>query len=147
MSDPKDRNKEIIEEFRANSGQVGGFFSERPLLLLHTTGAKSGLPRLNPLIYMADGDRYIIIASKGGAPTHPDWYYNLVANPQVSIEVGTQLVEATAAVAEEPERSQLYEKMAAQHTFFAEYARKVSRTIPVIILTPTAASKNPLLKQ
>lgn len=147
MSDPNDRNQQIIAEFRANSGQVGGFFTNRPLLLLHTTGAKSGLPRLNPLVYEADDDRFVIIASKGGAPTHPDWYYNLLAQPNVSIEVGTQLVQATATVAEEPERSQLYEKMAAKHTFFADYARQVSRTIPVIILTPTSFSDNPHLKQ
>lgn len=136
MSSPIDRNKQVIEEFRANGGQVGGFFTNRPLLLLHTTGAKSGLPRVNPLVYMADGDRWIIIASKGGSPTHPDWYYNLLATPNVSIEVGTEHVEVTAAVADEPERSQLYAKMAAQHHFFADYAQKVvTRVIPVIILT------------
>jgi len=136
MSDPNERNKQIIAEFRANGGQVGGFFTNRPILLLHTTGAKSGLSRVNPLVYMADGDRWIIIASKGGAPTHPDWYYNLLANPKVSIEVGTEHVPVTAAIAEEPERSELYAKMAAQHHFFADYAQKVvTRVIPVIILT------------
>ena len=148
MSDPNERNKEIIEEFRANGGQVGGFFTDRPLLLLHTTGAKSGLPRLNPLVYEQDNDRYVIIASKSGAPTHPDWYYNLVTNPNVTVEVGMQLVEATATIAEEPERSQLYAKMAAKHSFFAEYAQRVvTRTIPVIILTPTTTSDKPYLKQ
>ena len=135
MSDVNERNQQIIEEFRANGGQVGGFFTNRPLLLLHTTGAKSGLPRINPLVTMKDGDRYIIIASKGGAPSHPDWYYNLVANPNVQVEVGTEQFEAVATVAQEPERSQLYGQMATKHTFFAEYAQKVSRTIPVIILT------------
>lgn len=136
MSDVNEQNKKIIEEFRANGGQVGGFFTNRPLLLLHTTGAKSGLPRLNPLVCMADGDRYVIIASKGGAPSHPDWYYNLVANPNVQVEVGTEQFEAVATMAQEPERSQLYSQMAAKHTFFAEYAKKVvTRTIPVIILT------------
>src|SRR5690606_3153784 len=99
MSSQNDRNKQIIEEFRANGGQVGGFFTNRPILLLHTTGAKSGQPRVNPLVYMADGDRWIIIASKGGSPTHPDWYYNLLANPKVSIEVGTEHVPVTAAIA------------------------------------------------
>ncbi|WP_420627822.1 nitroreductase family deazaflavin-dependent oxidoreductase [Candidatus Leptofilum sp.] len=138
MSDSNNRNKQIIEEFRANDGQVGGFFTERPLLLLHTIGAKSGQPRLTPLVYEADEDRYVIIASKGGAPTHPDWYYNLVANPNVSIEVGTEHLAVIAAVSKEPERSQLYEKMAAKHHFFTEYAKKVvTRTIPVIILTRT----------
>lgn len=136
MSDPNEKNKQIIEEFRANDGQVGGFFTNRPLLLLHTTGAKSGLPRVNPLVYMAEGDHYIIIASKGGATTHPNWYYNLLTTPTVRIEVGTEQIEVTAKVAEEPERSELYGKMAAQHHFFAEYAQKVvTRVIPVIILT------------
>ena len=82
-----DWNKKIIEEFRANDGKVGGQFASMDLLLLHTTGAKSGLPRINPVACMADGDRYIIIASNEGAPTNPDWYYNLAANPEVSVEV------------------------------------------------------------
>lgn len=135
MSDPNDRNQQVIEEFRANAGQVGGFFADKQMLLLHTIGAKSGLPRVNPLVTMADGDRYIIIASKGGAPSHPDWYYNLVAHPNVRIEVGSETVPVTAVVAEEPERSQLYAKIADKYDFFAEYARKVTtRVIPVIIL-------------
>ena len=137
MSDPNDRNKQVIAEFRANGGQVGGFFTDKPLLLLHTVGAKSGQPRVNPLVYMADGDRYIIIASKGGAPAHPDWYHNIVANPHVSIEVGTEQLDVTASIADEPERSEIYAKIAAKYDFFAEYARRVTtRVIPVIILTP-----------
>ena len=136
MSDPNERNKQVIEEFRANNGQVGGFFADKQLLLLHTTGAKSGQPRLNPLVTMADGDRYIIIASKGGAPSHPDWYHNLVAHPDVQIEVGAEKLPMQATVAEEPERSELYTKIAAKYDFFAEYARKVTtRVIPVVILT------------
>ncbi len=136
MSDPNERNKQVIEEFRANNGQVGGFFADKQLLLLHNTGAKSGQPRVTPLVTMADGDRYIIIASKGGAPSHPDWYYNLLAIPNVSIEVGTEKVPVMATVAEEPERSQLYGKMAEKYDFFNEYARKVTtRVIPVVILT------------
>jgi len=90
MSDPNDWNKQIIEEFRANDGKVGGHFENMTLLLLHTTGVKSGQPRLNPVAYVKDGDQYVIMASKGGAPTHPDWYYNLVANPQVTVEVGSE---------------------------------------------------------
>ena len=89
-----DFNKKVIEEFRANGGKVGGHFENMSLLLLHTTGAKSGLPRLNPLAQMADGDRYVIIASKGGAPSHPDWYHNIVANSSVKVEVGTEAFEA-----------------------------------------------------
>lgn len=129
-----DWNKKIIEEFRANEGKVGGRFEDATLLLLHTTGAKSGLPRINPVVCMADGDRYVIIASKGGAPSHPDWYHNLVANPQVNVEVGTEQFPTQAAVATEPERLELYEKMTALYPFFAEYARTTTRIIPVVIL-------------
>ena len=135
MSDANDWNKKVIEEFRANEGKVGGMFADMNLLLLHTTGAKSGLPRINPVVCMADGDRYVIIASKAGAPTNPDWYYNIVANPEVSVEVGSEQFDAVAAVAEEPERSQLYDKMAALNPVFTEYAQKTTRIIPVITLT------------
>lgn len=130
-----DWNKQVIAEFRANGGKVGGSYAHMDLLLLQTTGAKSGLPRTTPLVQMADGDRYIIIASKGGAPTHPDWYYNLAANPNVHVEVGTEQFDALATIAAEPERSQLYGKMAASYPFFAEYAENTDRTIPVIVLT------------
>lgn len=129
-----DFNKQVIEEFRANAGQVGGFFAGKQLLLLHTTGAKSGLPRLNPLVTFADGDRYIIVASKGGAPTHPDWYYNLVAHPEVTVEVGSEQFAARATVTDEPERSELYAKAAAIYDFFIEYEKKAGRIIPVITL-------------
>ena len=135
MSDPKGWNKQVIEEFRANDGKVGGHFENMTLLLLHTIGAKSGQPRLNPVATMADGDHYVIIASKGGAPTNPDWYYNIVATPEVSIEIGTEKFQARADVAPEPERTALFAKMAAQHPGFAEYERNTERVIPVIILT------------
>ena len=135
MNEKNDWNKVIIEEFRANDGKVGGHFKNTPLLLLHTTGAKSGQPRLNPTAYISDGDRLVIVASKGGAPTNPDWYYNLVANPQVSVEVGSEHFKALAMVTEEPERSELFEKMAAKNPGFAEYPRKTSRVIPVVTLT------------
>ena len=129
-----DWNKKIIEEFRANEGKVGGYFENMTLLLLHTTGAKSGLPRLNPAAYTEDRDRLVIIASKGGADTHPDWYYNVVASPNVTIEVGTEKVDAVATVAEEPERTRLYDQMASQYPGFEEYRQKTSRVIPVITL-------------
>jgi deazaflavin-dependent oxidoreductase (nitroreductase family) len=129
-----DWNKKIIEEFRANHGKVGGHFENMTLLLLHTTGAKSGLPRLNPTAYTEDRDRLVIIASKGGADTHPDWYYNVVANPNVTIEVGTEKYDAVATVEEEPERTRLYDQMAAQYPGFEEYRQKTSRIIPVITL-------------
>jgi deazaflavin-dependent oxidoreductase (nitroreductase family) len=135
MSDPNDWNKQIIEEFRANDGQVGGSFANMELLLLHTTGAKSGLPRINPVAYVADGDRYVIAASKGGAPTNPDWYHNLVADPTVSVEVGSEQFDALATVVEEPERSELYDKIATSYPAFAGYEEKTTRTIPVVILT------------
>jgi deazaflavin-dependent oxidoreductase (nitroreductase family) len=136
MSDANEWNKAIIEEFRANEGKVGGMFENTPLLLLHTTGAKSGQPRINPVAYMADGEWLIVFASKAGAPTNPDWYYNLVANPEVSVEVRTEQFQAQATVATEPEHTKLYEQMAAVNPIFTEYQQKaVPRIIPVIILT------------
>lgn len=129
-----DMNKKIIEEFRGNEGRVGGHFENMTLLLLHTTGAKSGRPRLNPAAYIEDRDRLVIIASKGGADTHPDWYFNLVANPNVTIEVGTEKYNAVATVEEEPERTRIYDQMAAQYPGFEEYRQKTSRVIPLITL-------------
>ncbi|HET7377676.1 MAG TPA: nitroreductase family deazaflavin-dependent oxidoreductase [Anaerolineae bacterium] len=135
--DIHERNKAIIEEFRSNGGKVGGPFTGRTLLLLHTTGAKSKAERINPVAYTTDGDRIVIIASKGGAPTHPDWYHNVVGNPHVTIEVGTEKFQARAAIATEPERTRLYDQMAAVMPGFAEYQRKTTRRIPVIVLTRT----------
>lgn len=131
-----DFNKKVIEEFRANEGKVGGHFEGANLLILHTIGAKSGKERVNPLMYLPDDDRYVIIASKAGAPSNPDWYYNVVANPDVTIEVGTEELQAQASVADEPERSELYEKMVAVAPGFDEYRQKTDRTIPVVILEP-----------
>ncbi len=136
MNNPNDWNKAVIDEFRANSGKVGGNFAGRTLLLLHTTGAKSGQERINPVAYVQDGDRYVIIASKGGAPTNPDWYYNLLAHPRVTVEVGTEQFQAQAAVVSEPERTRLYSKMVEMMPGFAEYREKTTRQIPVVILTP-----------
>lgn len=138
MSDFKEWNTAVIDEFRANNGKVGGRFEGAPLLLLHTTGAKSGVERINPLAYTKDGERFIIIASKGGAPTHPDWYYNVLATPGVTVEVGDEHFPAHATAAEEPERTRLFEQMAAVMPGFADYQRNVSRTIPVIVLERTA---------
>jgi deazaflavin-dependent oxidoreductase (nitroreductase family) len=134
-TEAKDRNKAIIDEFRANGGKVGGYFEGRPLLLLHTMGAKSHQPRINPVAYVKDGDRLAVIASKGGAPTNPDWYYNLVANPLASVEVGSEQFQVRATVAEEPERTRLYGQMVSVMPGFAEYEQKTTRKIPVIILT------------
>ena len=130
-----DWNKSIIEEFRANKGKVGGPFAGANLLLLHTKGAKSGLERINPMMYYRDGDRYVVIASKGGADTHPDWYYNLLAHPELSVEVGTDQFPVIATVPSEPERTKLYEKMEAISSGFTEYKNKTARVIPVVILT------------
>lgn len=131
-----DWNEKVIKEFRENAGKVGGPFANANLLLLHTTGAKSGLERVNPLAYTTEGERYVVVASKGGAPTHPDWYRNIVANPEVSVEVGTEQFKARATIAEEPERTKLYEKMETTSPAFTEYKSKTTRIIPVIILTP-----------
>lgn len=127
-------NEAIIKEFRENNGKVGGPFANMSLLLLHTTGAKSGAARVNPLAALVDGDRLVVIASKGGAPTSPDWYHNIVANPEVSVELGTEKFDAKATIAEEPERTQLFEKMVALNAGFAEYLSKTTRVIPVVIL-------------
>ena len=136
MSEANDRNKKIIEEFRTNDGKVGGRFEGKTLLLLHTKGAKSGQERVNPAAYVKDGDRIVVIASKGGAPTNPNWYYNVLANPLVTVEVGTKKLQAQAMVAEEPERTRLYNKMAEMMPGFNEYRTRTTRQIPVIVLTP-----------
>ena len=135
MNNPNDWNKAIIDEFRANSGKVGGPFEGRTLLLLHTVGAKSGQERINPVAFVTDGDRLVIIASKGGAPTNPDWYYNILSDPLVTVEVGTEQFQARGEIAIEPERTRLYSKMAEMNPGFAEYQLKTTRVIPVITLT------------
>ena len=130
-----DFNQTIIDEFRANGGTVGGYFEGSNMLLLHSVGAKSGQSRSNPLVYTTDRDRLVIIASKGGADTNPDWYYNLLAHPIVTVELGTEQFQARAtAITEEPERSRLYATMVAHRPGFAEYEQKTTRKIPAIIL-------------
>lgn len=138
MSDVNGWNQAIIAEFRANGGNVGGQFARTPLLLLHTTGAKSGQPRINPLAYTTDGDRLVVIASKGGAPSNPDWYYNVMANPLVTVEVGTERFQAQATIAQEPERTRLFNQMTTAMPGFAEYQRNTTRIIPVVVLTRTS---------
>jgi deazaflavin-dependent oxidoreductase (nitroreductase family) len=134
MTSFQDFNTQLIEEFRANGGKVGGRFADRPLLLLTTTGAKSGQLRTSPLVYTTDGDAYIIIASKGGAPTHPDWFRNLSAHPVVGVEVGSEQFQAHAEIPTGAEHELLYSQMAAQMPFFAEYQRNTERKIPVVVL-------------
>lgn len=127
-------NEAIIKEFRENAGQVGGRFENSNLLLLHSVGAKSGKPRLHPMVCIEDGERLIVVASKGGADSHPDWYYNLKANPEVTVEYGAETFPARATITEEPERSELFAKMVSKNPFFAEYPKKTDRVIPVIVL-------------
>jgi len=129
-----DFNQTVITEFRANSGKLTGDFAGRSLLLLTTIGAKSGQPRVAPLAYTPDGERYAVIASKGGAPTNPDWYYNLLVNPTVTVELGSESFQAQASVAEPLERDRLYAQMVEQMPGFAEYEQKTTRKIPVILL-------------
>ena len=137
---PADFNAQVIEEFRATGGQPGGMFKATPLLLLHHIGARSGKRYVNPLAYIRDGDRYVIFASKGGAPVNPDWYHNLRANPDVTIEVGTDTLDAVAAEATGDKRERLYQAMSERAPAFGEYAAKTERMIPVIVLTPVEGS-------
>jgi deazaflavin-dependent oxidoreductase (nitroreductase family) len=130
-----DFNKQVIEEFRANDGKVGGYFANNTLLLLHTTGAKSGKERINPLVTFEDDGRLVIVASKGGATSHPDWYHNIVANPVVGVEYGTEEFQAQATITDEPERTELYEKMESKFAAFSEYKVKAGRVIPVVTLS------------
>lgn len=135
MNNPNDWNQNIINEFRANAGKVGGPFEGKTLLLLHTVGAKSGLERINPVACIKDGDHFVIIASKGGAPSNPDWYYNIMAQPAVTVEFGAEIFQANAEVAVEPDRTRLYARMVEHMPGFADYQKKTSRVIPVIVLT------------
>jgi deazaflavin-dependent oxidoreductase (nitroreductase family) len=130
-----DWNAKIIEEFRGNEGHVGGRFQGSTLLLLHTVGRKSGVERVNPLAYYPDGDRYVIIASKGGAPTNPDWYYNLLANPHVTIEVGTETFEADAVEITGEDRELLWKRIVERTPGFGDYQKKTDRIIPLVALT------------
>ena len=132
-----DWNTTIIDEFRANGGKVGGNFEGAPLLLLHTTGAKTGQERVNPMMYRQVGGNYAVFASKAGAPTNPDWYHNLLANPAVTAEIGTQTVPLTARVATPAERSDIWTAQKADYPGFADYETKTTRQIPVVILEPS----------
>lgn len=129
-----DWNAQIIAEFRANEGRVGGSFEGAPVLLLHTTGVKSGLERVNPMMYLEDDGRLYVFASKAGAPTHPDWYRNLVANPGVSVEIGSETIVAHAQTVSIAERNRLYAIQVQRYPGFAEYEQKTSRVIPVVEL-------------
>jgi deazaflavin-dependent oxidoreductase (nitroreductase family) len=131
-----DWNTNVIEEFRANGGKVGGSFEGAPLLLLHSTGAKSGQARVHPTMYLADGDNLVVFASKGGAPTSPDWYHNLVANPRASVEVDDKTLNVVAHVADGETRDRLWSRQKELYPQFAEYETKTTRQIPVVVLEP-----------
>ena len=131
-------NENLIADFRANGGQAsGGPFLGRPLVLLTTVGARSGQPRTTPLVYTRDGDRYVVIASKGGAPSHPAWYHNILANPEVTLEVGSETFKARATPAQGEERDRIYAQVASVMPAFADYERKTTRRIPVVLLERT----------
>ncbi len=132
-----DFNQQIIDEFRANAGIVGGPFEGAAMILVHHTGAKSGTARVTPLVYRADGDAIVIFASKAGAPDNPAWFHNLVANPETSVEVGTDTIAVRARVAEGDERDRLWTAQKADSPQFAEYEAKTTRTIPVVVLDRT----------
>ena len=134
MSDMNDFNAQIIAEFRANDGVVGGPFEGATVLLLHTTGAKSGAERVNPVVARREGDDLCVFASKSGAPTNPDWFHNLVANPSVTAELGTDTFAATAEVLEGAERDRVFAAQAADYPNFAEYQTLTDRVIPVVRL-------------
>ena len=134
MPDLTEYNRKLIEEFRANRNQPGGPMPGRPLVLLTTTGAKSGRRHTTPMMYIRDGDRLLVVASNAGAPAHPDWYRNLVADPHVTVEVGPEMYDATAVVLDGAERERIWARIVEQYPFFAEHQAKVTRHIPVVAL-------------
>ena len=134
-SGPQDWNGKIIEEFRANAGKVGGYFEGAPMVLVHHVGARSGTERVNPLVYLPDGDDMVIAATKGGAPTHPDWYHNLKAHPRVVVEVGTETFPVEAAEVTGEERDRLWRRLVEMRPGFGEYESKTTRVFPLFRLT------------
>lgn len=143
MPDINDLNQQIIDEFRANDGHVGGMFERSRLLLLHTTGARTGEQRTNPLAYRRDGDRFVVFASKGGAPTNPDWYFNLKAHPRAAVELGTERFDVDASVATDGERERIWQLQKEEVRAFADYETKTERAIPVVILQPVVERADP----
>jgi deazaflavin-dependent oxidoreductase (nitroreductase family) len=134
MPGVSDFNRKVIEEFRANGGKVGGVFEGAPLLLLTTTGARTGQTYTTPVMYLLDGERILVFASKGGAPTNPAWYHNLVANPAATVEIGEDSFAVQATVTSGEERERLFSRQAEIYPQFADYAQKTARQIPVVAL-------------
>lgn len=135
-NDFNDFNAKVVDEFRANAGKVGGVFEGMPMVLVTHTGAKSGVQRTTPLVHSKDGDKVVIIASMGGAPTNPAWYHNLVAHPEVTVEVGADTYQARARETSGDERDRLYAAQAEQMPNFAEYQANTDRRIPLFVLEP-----------
>ncbi len=134
MAEMADMNAQIIAEFRANEGKVGGMFERAPLLILHSTGAKSGEERTHPMMYQAVDDAFAVFASYAGGPKNPAWFHNLVANPDASVEVGTDIVDVTARVTEGEERETIWSTQKESYPTFAEYEQNTTRQIPVVVL-------------
>lgn len=134
MADDNDFNRQVIKEFRGNGGIVGGVFEGAPMMILTTTGARTGISREIPLVYTSDGGQVVIVASKGGAPTNPDWFHNLTVNPRVIVEVGTERYAANARVTAGEERDRLFNQMATERPDFATYQKNTERVIPVVVL-------------
>ena len=135
MSERNDFNQQVISEFRANQGKVGGQLANMPVLLLTMTGAKSGRALTRPLVYTTDGDRLVVLASFAGGPKNPPWYRNLIANPEATVELGSDRFRVRAAVTAGEERQRLFDRQAAQMPIFAEYQQKTTRQIPALVLT------------
>lgn len=142
-TDPASINARTIAEFRAHHGQVGGNFAGAPLLLLHTVGARSGAPRINPMMYLPDRGRYLVFASKAGSNRNPDWYHNLLAHPDTHIEVGDEVLSVHASALQGEERDAAFAEQARRYPGFARYQSKTERIIPVVALTPTEAPGAP----
>ncbi len=134
MQDQNAYNLQLIEEFRANRDKADGPFAARPLLLLTTIGAKSGQARTSPMMSIPDGDHLLVVASNIGAPKHPDWYHNLLAHPNVTVEVGSETYRATAVALTGAEREQTWARIVERYPFFAEHQTKTSRQIPIVAL-------------
>jgi deazaflavin-dependent oxidoreductase (nitroreductase family) len=137
VADRNDWNRQVIEDFRANEGRVGGQFEGAPVILIHHRGRTSGAERVNPVVYLPVDGGHAVFATKAGAPTHPDWYLNLVANPQTTVEIGTDTLSVTARETSGDERDQIWERQKAAMPTFAEYETKAApRVIPVIVFEP-----------
>ena len=139
MSERLARNQQVIDEFRSNGGAVGGDFEGVPLLLLTTTGARSGESRTMPLTYLRDGSRLVVFAANGGRPNHPGWYHNLLADPTAHVEVGTDSYAVTAGLAEAPDRDRLWSQQLRATPYFASFQERSGRLIPAVTLTRTDA--------